>query len=121
MTEKNSYWAAVFCSLFLWVTLHIAGGAGIGISEADLAARGWLHRNRQPLDKAVRTDIDSLSAVSHEGQTLFYMVNLNPTGFIVVSADDRLEPVIAFSESGGFPRTPTARFMRLPCAILPIA
>jgi alpha-tubulin suppressor-like RCC1 family protein len=37
---------------------------------------------------------------SASGETRFYIVDLVPTGFIVVAADDELEPIIAFSHEG---------------------
>ena len=36
------------------------------------------------------------------GETRFYVVDLVPTGYIVVAADDELEPIIAFSHEGQF-------------------
>ena len=34
------------------------------------------------------------------GETRFYVVDLIPTGYVVVAADDELEPIIAFSHDG---------------------
>lgn len=113
MTEKNSRFAAACCGLFLSAALHFAVGAGVGVSEADGAARGWLRRNGQPLGTAMSTQIDSLRAVAVEGRTLFYIVNLSPTGFMVVSADNQLEPVVAFSDTGRFSADPDSPLYRI--------
>jgi len=39
------------------------------------------------------------------GQQLYYVIHLQPSGFIVLSADDQLEPVIAFSNIGRYTRS----------------
>ena len=38
---------------------------------------------------------------SSSGVTEFYIVDLVPTGYVVMAADDELEPIIAFSHEGG--------------------
>ncbi len=37
-----------------------------------------------------------------KGKTSFYIINYNEGGFIILSSDKRTEPILAFSEKGGF-------------------
>ena len=36
------------------------------------------------------------------GNISYYVVNLEPTGFVIVGGDDLLEPIIAFAPQGTF-------------------
>lgn len=36
------------------------------------------------------------------GTTIYYVVNYEPTGFIIMAADNRVEPILAFSETSNF-------------------
>ncbi|MHC8948523.1 C10 family peptidase [Sphingobacterium hungaricum] len=35
-------------------------------------------------------------------RNLFYVINLNPSGFVIVSATNKIEPILAYSETGYF-------------------
>ncbi|MEN8126501.1 MAG: C10 family peptidase [Planctomycetota bacterium] len=69
--------------------------------HAQKAAQGWLKQNRNPMDCPISnlpTKVKSL--FDEDEKTLCYIVNLEPAGFVIVSADDEIEPVIAFSSTG---------------------
>jgi hypothetical protein len=68
--------------------------------DVAAAARGWLNLNQSaPLEAAVGTTLDFLAPVPGEdGEILYYVATLDQGGTLVVSGDDALEPVIAFSE-----------------------
>ena len=65
------------------------------------AARGWLKQSRYRLQAQLSDQIDTIDAFTDvDGQLLGYIVHLDPQGFVVISADDEVEPVIAFSPTG---------------------
>lgn len=72
----------------------------VGSGPATVAARQWLRASssqwmgRDREVGAVRTHLDSL------GRPLFHEVSLDSGGFVLMAAEDDLEPVIAFSEHG---------------------
>jgi hypothetical protein len=71
--------------------------------DARLMAEGWLRVARDtPLHERLGSlgDAESLTA---DGQTVGYAFAIRPRGFIVTSADDSVEPVIAFSRTGRSP------------------
>jgi len=46
--------------------------------------------------------IAKVFAVPGETQPVFYILNLNPQGWVIVSADDRAYPIIAYSPKGSY-------------------
>jgi len=40
---------------------------------------------------------------NHRNQTEFYIINYPDKGFIIISGDNRLEPILAYSENSNFP------------------
>lgn len=71
--------------------------------KAEQVVKGWLNQNRKPLNTELSNQITSVDAFSDsQGQIEYYVTNLSPKGFVIVSADDALEPIIAFSPNGSF-------------------
>jgi len=98
-----------------------APAAPVGEQEAVAAADFWFraevaaaHTKLAEADKiaAVKqmaarrvqyiVDQDILADVAPKGQVWAYLVSYQPAGFVVVSADDRIEPIIAFSAINNF-------------------
>lgn len=76
----------------------------VGPVAAEAAGRGWLADAQPHLAARLHPEIKSVE--SFDG---FHVIHLKPDGFIVMSADDGVEPVLAFSEHGDFkydPRNP---------------
>lgn len=75
----------------------------IEINKAQKAAQGWLHKNKKPMGKHISEVIIQPTPLKDEdGQTICYIINLEPEGFIILSTDDEIEPVIAFSPTGTY-------------------
>lgn len=70
--------------------------------QAREAVRQWLSKTQQkPMGTSLASQVDQV--VPHkdaDGRVLFYEVRLLPEGFVVVSPDDLLEPIVAFSSTG---------------------
>jgi outer membrane protein assembly factor BamB len=69
-------------------------------------AKTWIAVNPRPMHRA-RTGVTWSARLvrgfkNRHGDTIAYIVDLNPEGFVVVPADDSIEPVIAFSDRGHF-------------------
>lgn len=92
--------------LFLLLSVCLAGwvfAAPVPRQNANQAVRGWLKRNAAPMETAISKDVSQTEALSDtEGRVLYYSVALKPQGFVILSADDQVEPVIAFSATGYF-------------------
>lgn len=60
-------------------------------------AKGWLAEPHSHLTPRLHSRVKNV-----ETQSGYYVVHLQPEGFIVTAADDEMEPVLAFSEKGDF-------------------
>ena len=68
-----------------------------------MVVAGWLKINVRPLGMALGRDVISIDTFTDENnQQAYYVVYLDRGGFVVVSADDLVEPIIAFAGDGVF-------------------
>ena len=71
--------------------------------EAEAVVSGWLRAAPQPLGTNLsRRVLDVDIFIGDGGEAAYYVVNLQPTGFVVVSADNLIEPIIGFSNDGTY-------------------
>ncbi|MGD0815815.1 MAG: C10 family peptidase [Verrucomicrobiota bacterium] len=79
------------------VAAPVAAGAATG------AVQGWLHQDRRPLGAPLSAQIKSTETVKNAaGEALFHVVRLDPFGFVILPADDLVDPIVAFSPNGSF-------------------
>jgi hypothetical protein len=114
-----AHWRLSSLSLFL---LFFFSAFGLRADFADKArvetmAKGWLKASKAPLGKKMPELVKGVDAYkTASGDVAFYVVNLSPVGFMIVPADDYVEPVVAFSPDGQFvaePGTPLYDFVYL--------
>lgn len=85
--------------ILLFNSLAIAGP--INKEEATRAVEGWLELRNAPLGEAMPATItQSIAYPDNTGEPLFFAMILEPAGFVVASADDRMEPILCFSATG---------------------
>jgi uncharacterized repeat protein (TIGR02543 family) len=91
---------AVACFLVLSCS---AFAAPVAVGTAVGAARGWLHHDPRPLGVRLPSKVKIAEEVkSAAGETLFYAVQLDPSGFVIIAADDSTDPVVVFTGVGAF-------------------
>jgi len=98
--------------LFALLTVLPWGRAFADPATADQAKRtvqGWLRAEKTPLQAKLGSTIKGVDTYNDaKGSALYHVVRLEPNGFVIVAADDYVEPIIAFSSSGTFdPSTKT--------------
>jgi hypothetical protein len=54
-----------------------------------------------------KTIKDVIEHQTQKNQTAFYVINYNEGGFAVIAADNRISPILAYSETGNFSSTPS--------------
>jgi len=90
--------------VFLALVLLWPAGAGakaISAGQAGKAVRGWLKVGAKPLGTALGKRISRVDTfIDEAGEPAYYVVYLEPSGFVVVPADDLVEPIIAFVAGG---------------------
>lgn len=75
--------------------------------NAKEAVSGWLTQPSEPLGAKLGKPVDHIeTCLDDKGGALYHVVHLNPSGFIITSADDEIEPIIAFSENGRYEKDP---------------
>jgi len=75
--------------------------------QAEMVVQGWLLKDDNPLDTQLGRQIAQVQTFyGDSGQPLYYIVSLQPQGFVVVSADDQIEPIIAFVRQGFYDPSP---------------
>jgi hypothetical protein len=98
---------AIRVSAIILVVLHfccpILLSAPTTAEQARNAVAGWLRADPQPLEAALGQEITNVETFTDEdGEPIHYVVYLQPCGFVIVSADDLIEPIIAFADDGIF-------------------
>jgi hypothetical protein len=80
-----------------------AFAAPVTADTAISAVQGWLHQDRRPLGGQLSAKLKSTEAVKNAaGEVLYYVVQLDPSGFVILPADDLVDPIVAFSAAGSF-------------------
>ena len=82
----------------------VSYGKPIDNQTAASVARSWLAEIDSssmniPADKLIS---DTQTVTDSNGIAIFYVISFSTDGFIIISADDNVEPIIAFSGSGHF-------------------
>jgi len=71
--------------------------------EAEMVVSGWIKTSPQPLGALLGRRIKVIETfMGDSGRPAYYIVNLEPSGYVIVSADDRIEPIIGFSAEGAY-------------------
>jgi len=85
------------------LAVHSTLAVPAGAARARRAALGWLRTRPELMTFRLGRSIGQHHTVADsDGTPLYHVVQLRPAGFILVAADDELEPIIAFSETGAF-------------------
>ena len=71
--------------------------------QAEKAVRGWLKLDPNPLQAPLGNQVEQVYVFGDDsGEAIYYVIYLQPTGFVIVPADDLVEPIIAFADDGIF-------------------
>ncbi|MEI7833476.1 MAG: C10 family peptidase, partial [bacterium] len=70
--------------------------------HARVAVERLLASNKSPLNTLLGQTIKAVKSYPDASSPAYYVVELDPSGYIIVSADDTIEPIIAFVENGSY-------------------
>ena len=80
-----------------------AFAAPVSVEQAQLAVQGWIRTDGAPLGTGMGRTVKRVDSFSDAaGSVLYHVVYLDPSGFVIVAADDLIEPIIAFAPHGQF-------------------
>jgi len=98
-----------FCFLLAAILIILANFAWAKPVDEDTAfsvAKAWLTGNQAKATGALGSSVLSTKGIrpfkNADGVVLAYIVDLNPKGFIVVPADDLVEPILTYGTEGNF-------------------
>lgn len=98
---------AYFLCLLLVFFTNVGYAKTVSHTKAKKAVSGWLKKHPRPFGIRPGQSADRIQTFSDaNGLPIYHVVDLQPAGFIIVSADDNIEPIIAFSENGAFDSSP---------------
>jgi uncharacterized membrane protein len=91
--------------VLLWVSG--VGARPITPRQAQLVVKNWLSSQQRPLGAALGRRIKGIKTFADQfGHPLYFVVYLEPGGLVIVSGDDRVEPIIAFAPTGVYDPSP---------------
>ncbi|MGA2679455.1 MAG: C10 family peptidase [Sedimentisphaerales bacterium] len=98
------YLLALFCFFVLqgsWCAIVLA--KAVPSSLAHEMVNKWLAKEAKPMGSRLGSEVESVKTFTDSnGQPVYYVVVLKPNGFVVVSADDLVEPIVCFSSEGSY-------------------
>lgn len=114
-------WVRFLAGVCLALAVSGSGWAApVGPEQARKAAEGWLKLDGKPLAAALGGNVARVESFADaQGQAIYYAVHLDPSGFLIVPADDEVEPIIAFVEGDTYDPSPGNPLKALVDADLP--
>ena len=102
-----SLWALLMVLAGMLCSTAPVSAAPMSAAQARLSVQHWLSIDPAPLREAMSHQLGAVTPYCGSGSTpLYYVVALRPTGYVIVSAEDRLEPIIAFVPRGVYAVSP---------------
>ncbi len=96
---RNAILPGLTCSLLLLITADVQARPTTP-QEAQLAVAGWLTGNAEPFDMPLGNLVAEVQTMTGEaGEPVYYVVHLLPSGFVIVPADDLVEPILSFTNA----------------------
>jgi hypothetical protein len=113
MTVRRKSWRVIPAGWAIWLFLSLLLSSPESWAEATTPAQArqlvqaWLSLNPQPLGAGLGGQVLEVQSYPPEAAAPdYFIVLLNPQGFVVVAADDLVEPLIAFAPSGRYDPSP---------------
>lgn len=99
--------AVLFAVIFCLQSGLLCYAAPTTATQAGNAVQRLLAGNGTPLNMTLGQNVKDVTSYPLLAKTpAYFVVNLDPSGYIIVSSDDTIEPIIAFVENGSY--SPTA-------------
>lgn len=105
-TLRKLGWAVGLVLLALLVTVQPASAVQVRGEQAFEAAVRWSRLPGQPMGRDMGEAARVATVADAAGDALFHVVEFAPAGYVVLAADDELEPVLAFSHGDQFVAQP---------------
>jgi hypothetical protein len=95
--QMNTFRKLAVSLIFLTLLSGIVSARPVNKQEAETAVKGWLKQDQKPLDAVLGRQIAQIDVFNGtDGEPIYYVVYLDPSGFVIMPADDLAEPIICF-------------------------
>jgi hypothetical protein len=85
----------------LWCDTALA--APVGPGQAHKMVKAWLAKDARPMSSRLGRQVKSIETFTDaNGQPVYYVVYLRPSGFVIVPDENLIEPVVCFSSGGSY-------------------
>jgi len=93
----------VLLGLLLCASWQAATAAPVTSKQAAAAVTSWLSLDRTPLGETLGGSVQRVETFNdQQGNPVYYVVYLDPSGFVIAAADDLVEPIVCFAPAGQF-------------------
>ena len=101
-------WIGLAVSFILsWSCCACLWGRPTTAQEAERVVAGWLKPDPKPLGMSLGRHVRKVETFTDgNGEPLYYIVYLQPSGFVIISADDLVQPIIGFVQGDRFDASP---------------
>ncbi len=101
--RARAVWPFLFSLLVAFAPFQALKAAVVDAGTAETAVSGWLSTDPLPLGTSLGRQVLRVETFRDaDAQPLYHVVYLSPLGFVIVSADDLVEPIIAFVPEGAY-------------------
>ena len=98
--------SVAYIAIFVLGTV-MALAAPTSPEQARTVVENWLQIDATPLNTHIGVQISDIEVFSDNSENpLYYIVYLEPEGYIIVSADDLIEPIVGLVMHGDFDPSP---------------
>src|ERR1035437_795857 len=95
--------AGMILLLLLNAPSQLATAAPVTSKQVAAVVTGWLSMNPAPLGETLGSSIQRVDTFNDQaGDPVYYVVCLEPSGFVIVAADDSVEPIVGFASAGQY-------------------
>ncbi len=87
----------------VWLCCPAAFAKPVVQNDAATAVQGWLHQPGRGLKTPLGNEVKNTEVYADAaGAPIYFVVNLKPSGFVIVPADDLVEPILFFCPAGKY-------------------
>ena len=81
----------------------VATAAPVTSKQAAAAVTGWLITDSAPMGETLGGSVQRVETFNDQaGNPVYYAVYLQPSGFVIVAADELVEPIVGFASMGQY-------------------
>ena len=103
VSRPGSAFVGMILLALLSARWQAATAAPVTSKQAAAVVTGWLSMDRTPLGETLGGSVQRVDTFNDQaGNAVYYVVYLKPSGFVIVAADDWVEPIVGFARAGRF-------------------